>query len=69
MKLVFAYFDPGPGSLILQAIVGGGAGLVVFGKYLWNSLRGRNAPEQPAAPEKFESSADSSGEVSQSLLP
>lgn len=33
---MLAYFDPGSGSLILQAIVGGTAGLLVFGKYVWN---------------------------------
>ena len=32
---VLGYFDPGSGSLVLQALVGGGAGLVVFGNYVW----------------------------------
>jgi hypothetical protein len=31
---VLAYFDPGAGSLLLQALVGGAAGLMVFGRYL-----------------------------------
>jgi hypothetical protein len=35
---VVAYFDPGSGSLVLQAIVGGAAGLVVLVRYLWESL-------------------------------
>ncbi|MFN0054621.1 MAG: hypothetical protein ACKV0T_20815 [Planctomycetales bacterium] len=35
---VLAYFDPGSGSLLLQALVGGSAGLVVFAKYLWDTL-------------------------------
>lgn len=35
---ILAYFDPGSGSLLLQALVGGTAGLFVFGKYLWDSL-------------------------------
>jgi hypothetical protein len=46
--LVFAYFDPGSGSLVLQAIVGGTAGLLVLAKYLWDALpalfRGRSRP-------------------------
>lgn len=35
---LWSYFDPGSGSLVLQMLVGGSAGLVVFGRYLWNSL-------------------------------
>ena len=46
MPALIAYFDPGSGSLLLQAIVGGTAGLVVLAKYLWEAapliLRGRN---------------------------
>jgi hypothetical protein len=34
---MFAYFDPGSGSLVLQMLVGGSAGLFVFAKYLWES--------------------------------
>ena len=32
---LLAYFDAGSGSLVLQAVVGGTAGLLVFGNYLW----------------------------------
>jgi hypothetical protein len=32
---VLAYYDPGAGSLLLQAILGGTAGLIVFTRYLW----------------------------------
>ena len=35
MPVVLAYFDPGSGSMLLQAIVGGTAGLLVFARYLW----------------------------------
>jgi hypothetical protein len=35
---LLAYLDPGAGSLLLQALVGGGAGLVVFGKYMWDAV-------------------------------
>ncbi|MEM7703945.1 MAG: hypothetical protein AAF358_00240 [Pseudomonadota bacterium] len=31
----FAYLDPGSGSLLLQAILGGVAGLLVAGKLFW----------------------------------
>lgn len=34
---VWAYFDPGSASLVMQAVVGGSAGLFVFAKYLWKS--------------------------------
>lgn len=34
---LWAYFDPGSGSLVLQAVVGGAAGLMVFAKYLWRA--------------------------------
>lgn len=38
---VLSYFDPGSGSLVLQALVGGGAGLVVFGNYVWKLVASR----------------------------
>lgn len=34
MQTVFAYLDPGTGSLVLQTIVVGGSGFVVFGRYV-----------------------------------
>ena len=34
-----AYLDPGTGSMILQAIVGGSAGLFVFVRHVWRSFR------------------------------
>jgi len=37
--IVFAYLDPGTGSMLLQAIVGGSAGLLVFIRHLWVSFR------------------------------
>ncbi len=46
---VLAYFDPGSASLLMQALVGGGAGLIVFGRYLWMSLTGLGA-RLPAPP-------------------
>jgi hypothetical protein len=50
IDLVIAYFDPGAGSLLVQALVGGTAGLLVFAKYLWESaptlLRARKSRDQ-----------------------
>ncbi len=37
MSSLLAYFDPGSGSLLLQTIIGGSAGLFVFAKYLWEA--------------------------------
>lgn len=34
-----AYLDPGTGSMLLQAIVGGSAGLFVFVRHVWRSYR------------------------------
>lgn len=42
--LTLAYFDPGSASLLMQALVGGGAGLVVFGRYLWMTFTGSGTP-------------------------
>lgn len=63
MSSILAYFDPGPGSLLLQAIVGGSAGLIVFGKLLWESAsqRIRNRNGQTLSRDSI--SAESSGEI------
>ena len=37
----FAYLDPGTGSMLLQAIVGGSAGVYVFVRHVWSSFRHR----------------------------
>jgi hypothetical protein len=42
MTTILAYFDPGSGSMLVQAIAGGAAGLLVFGKYLWDSFLARS---------------------------
>lgn len=36
---MLAYLDPGYGSLLIQALVGGSAGLCVFARYVWQSIR------------------------------
>lgn len=52
MDTLLAYFDPGSGSLLLQALVGGTAGLFVFAKYLWETapsfFRGRKTGDDSA---------------------
>jgi len=35
MNLVLGYFDPSGGSMLIQAIMGGFGGIIVFGRYLW----------------------------------
>jgi len=45
---VLAYFDPGSGSLLVQALVGGTAGLLVFAKYLWNSASNLSRGRKPS---------------------
>jgi hypothetical protein len=39
-KTAQAYLDPGTGSILLQVIIGGVAGLGVVGKLYWHRLRG-----------------------------
>jgi len=47
MNMIIAYLDPGTGSVILQALVGGFSGLLVLGRYLWIQFTGRK-PVRPA---------------------
>ena len=58
MEPVFAYLDPGSGSVILQALLGGVAGLAValklFGRRVLTFLRFRKpdpVESRPPAPE------------------
>jgi hypothetical protein len=72
MSPLLAYFDPGAGSLLIQALLGGTAGLIVFGKYLWDSASAilHGTPRSQSRPNLIASiSADSSGEIPQGLLP
>jgi hypothetical protein len=34
----FAYLDPGNGSMLLQLLLGGAAGVGVLGKYFWRNI-------------------------------
>lgn len=40
MEYVFAYLDAGTGTLLLQLLAGGIAGVVAFAKFRWKSVRG-----------------------------
>jgi hypothetical protein len=55
--MIFGYLDPGSGSVILQALVGGFAAVAVTFKLWWKRFTGifrRNQDEDatPAAPEE-----------------
>ena len=45
----YAYIDPGVGSMILQIILGGFAGVAILGKLFWKNIksffRGRKTKE------------------------
>jgi hypothetical protein len=41
MDVLLAYFDPGAGSLLLQALLGGVGGLIVAVRYFWIELTNR----------------------------
>jgi hypothetical protein len=50
MHACLAYFDPGSGSLLVQALVGGAAGVFVFAKYLWETVRSHDRRRWKPAP-------------------
>jgi hypothetical protein len=55
VTVMLAYLDPGAGSLILQALAGGIAGLAVAGKLYWARLKrvlgfGRDEPTSDERP-------------------
>lgn len=51
---VYAYLDPGSGSMLLQVLLGGFAAIGVIGKLYWNRLnsffRSEEQTDQPADP-------------------
>ncbi|HVE68828.1 MAG TPA: hypothetical protein VNB64_09635 [Solirubrobacteraceae bacterium] len=56
--MIFGYLDPGSGSVILQAIVGGFAALAVTGKLWWSRVTGifrRDRDEETPTPAPEES--------------
>lgn len=48
VDLLLGYFDPGSGSILLQILVGGSAGVIVFAKYLWQKVHGKFTPQSAA---------------------
>ncbi len=46
--MIFAYLDPGSGSLILQAVLGGVAGLGVAAKAMRHRWKGRSTGSEEA---------------------
>ncbi|MGH8874369.1 MAG: hypothetical protein ACRDVM_03835 [Acidimicrobiia bacterium] len=46
---MFGYLDPGSGSLIVQAVLGGLAGLAVLFRTMGRRFSKRRSPEEPAA--------------------
>ena len=39
MQPILAYIDPGAGSLLIQLLIGGLAGLAALIKFRWNRIR------------------------------
>lgn len=64
--MIFAYLDPGSGSLILQAVLGGAAGLGVAAKAMRNRWRGRKLAETEASPDVETTPAEPTGEPAES---
>jgi hypothetical protein len=48
MRLVVGYLDPGSGSMILQALAGGLAGIAVVGKVYWRRIKRVFARRDPS---------------------
>jgi hypothetical protein len=46
MSPILAYFDPGAGSLLLQALLGGAGGLLVAVRYAWSRVMMQRARRQ-----------------------
>lgn len=51
-SMIFAYLDPGSGSLILQAVLGGVAGLGVAAKAMRNRWRARSSSDETGSEEE-----------------
>jgi hypothetical protein len=37
--MIFAYLDPGTGSLVVQLLVGGLAGIATFARFRWSNIK------------------------------
>jgi len=51
MKLVLGYIDAASGSLLVQLLVGGLAGVGAFMKFRWHEIRARFRPTGNSADE------------------
>jgi len=51
-KAAHAYLDPGTGSILLQVLIGGVAGLGVIVKLYWHRLRGLLGLREKDAPKE-----------------
>jgi hypothetical protein len=40
MRMIFAYLDAGTGSLLIQLLAGGIAGVIAFVKFRWGTAKG-----------------------------
>ena len=56
---LLAYLDPGTGSLLLQALVGGFAGFWVFLRYVWRRWTSKRQVGDPTKTTSDNESADS----------
>jgi len=56
--LVFAYLDPGTGSLVMQAIVAGAAGVAILWKTTTRRLLRRGRQEEEPASEQSPSAEE-----------
>ena len=63
VKLILGYLDPGSGSLLLQAILGGAAGIAVAFRAFKARVRGKKAVDE--AIDEAASSAEQSEQVTE----
>ena len=68
MDTLFAYLDPGTGSLVLQALVAGFAGFVVAGKYGRRWLREHFRKPRPTSSLIAEQTLLPAGDVLQAAI-
>ncbi len=62
-SVAFAYLDPGSGSMLLQLVLGGLAGLAVIAKLYWHRLLGlfgRHSPQEESESETNSTSLSTS---------
>jgi hypothetical protein len=58
---VFAYLDPGTGSMLLQVLLGGIAAIAVGGRVMWQRMTGR-VPKPESAKTEDEAPTSTSTE-------